>query len=322
MEPQKKDALRCYKKFDAYSGLTGRWAEMGFVIWDEFRDGNVPPSYRNLEALTESVAYLNNELGITDVWVRSDAAAHQECILKTFSGWETNGKANPVRFAIGYIKSKEFREALQKIKDSEWKKVYDKKNRLMHEVAEVPFVSNKEAMINAEPYRHIVTRRLAKQGILPGFGESGEENGCEETVEINGRAYHIHAIISNIGEDWSNEQVVEWYSKRCGGGEAVHSVLKSDLAGGQLPSSKFGANAAWWKITVLAHNLHMLLEKLALPKGLAGSRYKRLRYHLINVPARLIQHARQCCVRYFQDCTFDLVRHIRDEISCFAVTSG
>ena len=322
METQKKDALKCYKKFEAYSALTVRWAEMGFVIWDEFRDGNVPPSYRNLEALAESIRYLNEKLGITDVWVRSDAAAHQDSIEKMLSGWMIDGKPSPVKFAIGYIKSKEFRKAIQKLKDSEWEKVYDKKNRLVHEVAEVPFVSNKEAMINAEPYRHVVIRRPAKQGILPGFGESDKELANEETMEINGRAYHIHAIISNIGEDWSNEQIVEWYSKRCGGGEAVHSILKSDLAGGQLPSSKFGANAAWWKVAVLAHNLHMLLEKLALPKGLVGSRFKKLRYHLINVPARLVQHARQCCVRYFQECALDIIQYIRCEIAALTFTSG
>src|SRR3972149_4637222 len=67
VETQKRDALRCYKKFDAYSCLTVRWAEMGFAIWDEFRDGNVPPSYRNLEALAESIGDLNKKLGGTGV---------------------------------------------------------------------------------------------------------------------------------------------------------------------------------------------------------------------------------------------------------------
>jgi len=322
METQKRDALRCYKKFEAYSGLTVRWDEMGFAIWDEFRDGNVPPSYRNLEALTESVTYLNRELGISDVWVRSDAAAHQDGILKALSGWKIDGAPSPVKFAIGYVKTKEFREEIQRLKDSEWEKVYDKRGRLVHEVSEVPFVSNTEAMIKAEPYRHVVIRRQAKQGILPGFGASEGELGYEETMEIRGRAYHVHAIISNIGEEWSSEQIVEWYSKRCGGGEAIHSILKSDLAGGQLPSSKFGANAAWWKVAVLAHNLHVLLEKLALPRGFVGSRFKRLRYHLINVPARLIQHARQCCVRYFQEATLGLIRHIRGEIAALAAAPG
>ena len=181
METQKRDALRCYKKFEAYSGLTVRWEEMGFAIWDEFRDGNVPPGYRNLEALTESITYLNKELGITDVWVRSDEAAHQESILKALSGWKIDGKPSPIKFAIGYVKTREFREEIQKLRGNEWEKVYDAKGRLVHEVAEssaigcgpqaeVPFVSNTEAMIKGEPYRHVVIRRQAKQGILPGLG--------------------------------------------------------------------------------------------------------------------------------------------------------
>ena len=259
IETQKRDALRCYKKFDSYSGLTIRWAEAGFAIWDEFRDGNVPPGYRNLEALEESITHLNEELKITDVWVRSDAAAHQESILSALSGWKIDGTPSPVKFAIGYVKTKEFREEVRKLKDSEWEKIYDKKGRLMHEVAEVPFVSNKEAMIKADPYRHIVIRRQAKQGILPGFGTSDKELGNEETMEIRGRAYHVHAIISNIEEEWSSEKIAKWYSERCGGGEAIHSILKSDLAGGQLPSNRFGVNAAWWTVAVLAYNLHALL---------------------------------------------------------------
>ncbi|MCL5102975.1 MAG: IS1380 family transposase [Armatimonadetes bacterium] len=315
METQKRGALACYKHFDAYSSLTVRWAEMGLAIWDEFRDGNVPPAYRNAEALTESIRYLNDELGITDVWVRSDAAAHQESVLKELSEWKIDGKASPVRFAIGYIKTKEFRKALQKLGKKEWQPVFDKKGRLDYEVAEVPFVSNSEALIKSEPYRHIVVRRKARQGILPGLGLSDAKLSDEETVEMGGQAYHVHAIISNIVEDWSSRQVVEWYNGRCGGGEAIHSILKSDLAGGSLPSNRFGVNAAWWAVAVLAHNLHALLEKLAMPKDLVGSRFKRLRFHLINVPARLVNHARACCMRYFQAAALYLVRHIRGELA-------
>jgi len=322
METQKRDALACYKHFDAYSGLTVRWAETGFAIWDEFRDGNVPPAWRNLEALTESIAYLNKELGITDVWVRSDAAAHQESILKELSEWKIDGKASPVKFAIGYKKTKDFREQIQKLGDAAWEKVYDKKGRLDYEVAEVPFVSNSEALIKAEPYRHIAIRRQAKQGILPGLSRNEAELADEETIEIRGLAYHVHAIISNIEDEWSSQRVVEWYNERCGGGEAIHSILKSDLAGGQLPSNRFGVNAAWWTIAILAYNLHALLEKLAMPKGMVGSRFKRLRFHLINVPARLVTHARQCCVRYFEVATLNLVQHIRGEIARVSAAPG
>ena len=55
------------------------------MVWDEFRDGNVPPSFRNQEALGEAIRYLNTELGLTDVWVRSDAAACQQDLLETLA---------------------------------------------------------------------------------------------------------------------------------------------------------------------------------------------------------------------------------------------
>ena len=41
------------------------------------------------------------------------------------------------------------------------------------------------------------------------------------------------------------DELIWWSRQRCGKGEEVHSVLKSDLAGGRLPSGLFGANAAW-----------------------------------------------------------------------------
>ena len=37
-------------------------------------------------------------------------------------------------------------------------------------------------------------------------------------------------------------------------------MMKDDLAGGRLPSGLFGANAAWWAIMVLAHNLNALMK--------------------------------------------------------------
>jgi hypothetical protein len=310
METQKRTALACYKKYDAYSALTVRWAETGLVVWDEFRDGNVPPAYRNYEALVESISYLNTELGVTDVWVRSDAAACQHELLKTMATWKVDGKLCPVWFAIGYKKTESFRQAVREHSANDWMPVYDKQRRLLYEVAEVIFVSNSEALVKAEPYRHIVVRRAVPQGMLPGIEVSQPGTADEETQEMGGRAYKIFAIVSNIA-DWTPLEIIAWYNGRCGKGESLNSVLKSDLAGGQLPSNKFGANAAWWALVVLAHNLHALLARLALPGNLKDARFKRLRFHFINVPARLVQHARLCVVRYFQAGALAIIQTIR-----------
>lgn len=319
MATQKQTALPCYKKYDAYSALLVRWAETGFVVWDEFRDGNVPPAYRNQAALEEAITYLNTELGVTDVWVRSDAAACQVDLLTRLATWTVAGQPCPVRFAIGYIKTDAFRAVVRTQPEDAWTPVDDKHGRLQYEVTEVVFVSNREALTAAPPFRHIVVRRRVPQGMLPGLEVPQPGQADEETMEMGGTAYKIFALVSNI-VDWTPQEIIAWYNTRCGSGEAVNSVLKHDLAGGQLPSNKFGANAAWWAVVVLAHNLHALLADLALPGDLKAARFKRLRFQFINVPARLVQHARHCVVRYFHAGVLALITAIRGALRALAPT--
>jgi hypothetical protein len=77
----------------------------------------------------------------------------------------------------------------------------------------------------------------------------------------------------------------------------MHSIMKSDLAGGQFPSAQFGANAAWWQIMILAFNLNSLMKSLALPENWGSKRLKALRFGLIHQAGRVVQHARQLAIR-------------------------
>jgi len=40
--------------------------------------------------------------------------------------------------------------------------------------------------------------------------------------------------------DIDGEELINWYHKRCGKSEEAHSIMKEDLAGGNLPSGNFG----------------------------------------------------------------------------------
>ncbi|MGD0010311.1 MAG: hypothetical protein ABSE93_17410 [Terriglobia bacterium] len=40
-------------------------------------------------------------------------------------------------------------------------------------------------------------------------------------------------------------RLIEWRREKAGTIEAVHDVVKNELAGGVLPSKYFGTNAAW-----------------------------------------------------------------------------
>ena len=94
----------------------------------------------------------------------------------------------------------------------------------------------------------------------------------------------------------------------------MHSVLKSELTGGQFPSKYFGANAAWWQISVLAFNLTILMKQLVLLEKLKTKCFKGLRFHLIHLPGLVIRHARGLFIKLGGGKeVFELVNQIRRE---------
>ena len=79
--------------------------------------------------------------------------------------------------------------------------------------------------------------------------------------------------------------------------EHGHGVLKGELGGGTMPCGRFGANAAWWRLNVLVHNLLQLVRVRSLPAEMCGLRPKALRFRLFNVAGLLVQHAHRLVVR-------------------------
>ena len=59
-------------------------------------------------------------------------------------------------------------------------------------------------------------------------------------MELSNRGwYKVFGVVTN--RSIAADELIWWSRQRCGKGEEVHSVLKSDLAGGRLPSGLFGA---------------------------------------------------------------------------------
>src|SRR5665647_2099409 len=77
------------------------------------------------------------------------------------------------------------------------------------------------------------------------------------TMTIDMKHYKVFGIVTN--RDIEGSRLINWLHERCGKSEEAHSVMKEDLAGGKLPSSDFGENAAWWWMMILALNLNSCL---------------------------------------------------------------
>jgi hypothetical protein len=67
--------------------------------------------------------------------------------------------------------------------------------------------------------------------------------------------------------------LLQWHREKAGTVEHIHHVLKNELAAIALPSGRFGANAAGFRLNTLTDNLLTALKRLTLPGDLRFVRY-------------------------------------------------
>ena len=138
-----------------------------------------------------------------------------------------------------------------------------------------------------------------------------------EEFAARGR-FKLFGIVTN--RTLPGDQVIWWLPGRCGKSEEVHAVMKADLAGGRMPSGLFGANAAWWTVMILAHNLNAVMKRLVLGPAWVAKRMKALRFALINLPGRIIRHGRRLIIRIVPAGeTLALLRSARRTIRALAI---
>jgi len=93
--------------------------------------------------------------------------------------------------------------------------------------------------------------------------------------------------------------------------------------GGTGLSGRFGANAAWWGITVLAFNLNSLMKRLVLPQGWAPKRMKAIRFGFINLAGRVMSRARQLIIRLSGGHpAYELLKEVRQRLRSFWAATG
>lgn len=301
VETHKRQALHCHKGFKAYQPLNCWWAEQGVVLYSEFRDGNVPAGYEQLRVMKEALARLPGD--VTKVFLRSDSAGYQQELM-LYCGEGKNPRFKVIEFAISADVTEEFRKAVRAVKEADWQPLYREvpgsrpeivhREKTEQEWAEVCFIPNWAGYSRKRAdYRFLAVREPLRQRELP-LGETPELPFPTEDFGAKG-TYKLFGIVTN--RKLPGDQVIWWLRERCGKSEEVHAVMKSDFAGGRMPSGRFGANAAWWAIVMLAINLNAAMKRLVLGPVWVAKRMKALRYSFINLPGRVIHHARRLIIR-------------------------
>jgi Transposase DDE domain group 1 len=280
IESRKREALRTYEGERGYQPMLAVWAEMYVVLADEFRDGNVPAMMEPLTVAKRAFAALPET--VQTYYFRGDSACHESELVNWLRDEQrTEGPRGFIGFGISARRSEALRKAILAVPEEEWKPYGEAPGEEIRECADVPFVpAEKSEHKDTKPLRYVGIRIRRKQGGLFDGGAATRHFG----------------IVTNIW-DWPAQRLIQWHREKAGTIEAVHDVLKNELAAGVLPCKYFGANAAWLRLAVITHNLLTAMKRLALPAELLRARPKRLRFLIFNTAGRVVHHARSLVLR-------------------------
>jgi len=280
IESRKREALPVYEGGRGYQPTLAMWAEMNVVLADEFRDGNVPANMEPLRVAKEAFAALPSS--VTEFYFRADSACHEAALMEWLQDQEREpGPRGRIGFAISARMSEQLKAAVLKVAEGVWQPCGRETDGEIRECAEVDFVPGaRSERKDIQPLRYVAIRIRKRQGELFGDGSNVKH----------------FAVVSNLW-DWRADKLIDWHREKAGTIEIVNDVLKNELAGGVLPCGRFGANAAWFRLAVISHNVLTALKRLAMKPEMLTARPKRLRFLFFNTPGKLVHHARKLVLR-------------------------
>jgi hypothetical protein len=279
IESWKREAKVTYEGSSGYQPMVALWAEMDVVVADEFRDGNVPALKDPLRVTRRAFASLPGT--VKEFYFRGDSACDEE----ELKSWLRNEKREGgpqgfIGFAVSARMNPALRAEIEATPAEKWQP-YSEDGDATKECAQVDYFPEETSENRyREPLRYIAIRIRKKQQRLFADGEEVKH----------------FAVATNLW-DWKPKRLLEWHREKAGTIEAVHDVLKNELAGGVLPCGRYGANAAWFRLAVITHNVLTAMKILALPPELRRARPKRLRFLIFNTPGKLVHHARKIVLR-------------------------
>lgn len=277
IESHKRSSLPHYEGGRGYQPMVAIWAEADLVLADEWRDGNVPAMQEPLRCAQLAFAALPGS--IKKRYFRGDSACHEQELLQWLRAPErAEEPGGAIGFCVSARMSVELRKSLLRVPENQWQLLSQEPDGTRRQWAELDFVPGERGeKKQSQPLRYVGLRLLKPQG----------------TLFADGSDRHHHAVVTNL--DWAGDRLLNWHREKAGTVEHVHDEIKNGLAGGHVPSRLFGANAAWFKLTLMLYNIGSAIKGLCLEADERLARWKKLRLLIIHLSGRLNRNA--CVLR-------------------------
>ena len=282
---EKQSARITYKGEQGYMPIVGHIQETGMVIHEEFRDGNVSPSTRNLCFINKCCAKMPKGKKIARF--RADSASYQ---AKIFNWCEKNN----IKFAIGGRMDEAVKTIIKELKEEKWEKYQDSSS-----ITKVAHCMQK----TKKAFDLIIIRRPVQLAL---FNTNDDE-------------YNRYTLIAtNIkGEPAS---IVRWYNQRGEASENRIKELKIGFSMEYMPCGTTKANAVFFRIGVLAYNLFKMFKMAAIPTEWERHTIQTIRWKFYQTAGKLVMHAGHMWFKVRKTC-LSIFEEVRARIREFAIAT-
>lgn len=263
IESGKREARMTYLGFKGYRPVVATLKEIGVVIAYEFKEGNDNGGRVNI--LKKAFRKMPSGKKIRDVLL--DREYYTNDVIDYLN---TTG----ARWFIAVDKDQAVMGSIGAIPDQEWSHFKSKDGiQTDREIAETVHITGKGKMA----FRMIVLRWKDRQADL--FKD----------------VYHYHCIATNVTEE--SEDWVVW---RYNGRAHIENHIKEIKCGfgmDRLPSGDFHGNAVHFGIGIMTYNLFLAQKLLTMHEGWKRKTIKSIRWLLVEVAGKLIEHGRQMILK-------------------------
>jgi hypothetical protein len=267
---EKADAFFTYNGDKGYMPMVGYLYETPICIYDEFREGNVAPAFRQKDFYLECKRRM--PAGKVIRYYRADSASYQ---AELFNQLEEDG----VKYAITADQDKAVKKVIGLIDPQEWKEPVV---GCGYELAETVHCMNE----TKKAFRLVVKREIRRQG---------------ELFEVKGTPYFYHAVATNwLEEEKNTEEALKWHNQR-GQPENFNKELKVGLGMERMPCGQSYANAIFFRIGVIAYNLFIGFKRLACPESWVKQTIATFRWKMVQVAGRIVKHAGEVVLKLMVD---------------------
>ena len=192
----KQEARYTYLYEWGYMPIVAHIAEVGMILSQLFRHGNVPPSKDNLEFILQREKAL--PAGVKIRHLRIDAAGYQAAILDYAA-------EQGMEFAIRATMRKSLREQIQGLAASAWQPVVDRAGQSSEEESSCRLVHSMGASKRA--FTLVLQRR-------PKWGQQSLDVGGDGDTDTYEHGGYVYRAIATNRDALSDREVIHWYHQR------------------------------------------------------------------------------------------------------------